>query len=131
MKVKKVIDQLQHYIDNYGEDVEVDFKMVAPENICDDDSMDIDINFEGEIGTSLLPEKVEIGFTYDDKKDWSHDWKSQLESEEQMKLTKKEKDFLINWLSDDLDIQIYESNFKKNLTLVKLLKSILKKIKGE
>jgi len=48
-----------------------------------------------------------------------------------MKLTKKEKDFLINWLSDDLDIQIYESNFKKNLTLVKLLKSILKKIKGE
>ena len=48
-----------------------------------------------------------------------------------MKLNKKEKDFLINWLSDDLDIQIYESNFKKNLTLVKLLKSILKKIKGE
>ena len=82
MKVKKVIDQLQHYIDNYGEDVEVDFKIVAPGNICDDDSMDIDINFEGEIGTSLLPEKVEIGFNYDDKKDWSHNWKLQLESEE-------------------------------------------------
>ena len=48
-----------------------------------------------------------------------------------MKLTKKEKDFLINWLSDDLDIQIYESNFKKNLKLFKILKSILKKIKGE
>jgi hypothetical protein len=48
-----------------------------------------------------------------------------------MKLTKKEKDFLINWLSDDLDIQIYKSNFEKNLTLVKLLKSILKKIKEE
>ena len=48
-----------------------------------------------------------------------------------MKLNKKEKDFLINWLSDDLDIQIYKSNFEKNLTLVKLLKSILKKIKGE
>ena len=81
MKIKKVIDQLQHYVDNYGEDVEVDFKMVAPENICDDDSMDIDINFEGEIGTSLLPEKVEIGFSYDDKKDWSHNWKAQLESD--------------------------------------------------
>ena len=38
MKIKKVIDQLQHYVDNYGEDVEVDFKMVAPENICDDDT---------------------------------------------------------------------------------------------
>ena len=82
MKVKKIIDQLQKYVNDYGENVEVDFKMVAPENICDDDSMDIDINFEGEIGTSLLPEKVEIGFTYDDKKDWSHNWKSQLESEE-------------------------------------------------
>ena len=37
--------------------------------------MDIDINFEGEIGTYLLPEKVEIGLIYDDKKDWSNDWK--------------------------------------------------------
>jgi len=87
MKVKKVIDELQHYIDNYGKDVEVDFKMVAPENICDDDSMDIDINFRGEIGTSRLlgdvvPPVVEIGFIYDDKKDWSNDWKAQLESEE-------------------------------------------------
>jgi len=75
MKVKQVIKQLQHYVNEYGDDVEVDFKMVAPENICEDDSMDIDINFEGEIGTSLLPEKVEIGFSYDDKKDWSNDWK--------------------------------------------------------
>ena len=24
MKIKKVIEQLQHYVDNYGEDVEVD-----------------------------------------------------------------------------------------------------------
>jgi len=47
-----------------------------------------------------------------------------------MQLNKKEKEFLIDWLSDDLDIQIYKSNFEKNLTLVKLLKSILKKIKG-
>ena len=81
MKVIKVIEQLQHYVDNYGKNVEVDFKMVAPENVCDDDTMDIDINFKGEIGTSLLPEKVEIGFSYDDKKDWSYNWKSQLESE--------------------------------------------------
>ena len=55
MKVKQVIKQLQHYVNEYGDDVEVDFKMVAPETICEDDSMDIDINFEGEIGTSLLP----------------------------------------------------------------------------
>ena len=79
MKVKQVIKELQIYIDNYGDDVEVDFKMVAPENICHDDSMDIDINFEGEIGTSLLPEKVEIGFSYEDKKDWSDDWKKNEE----------------------------------------------------
>ena len=79
MKVIKVIKELQHYVNEYGDDVEVDFKMVAPENICDDDSMDIDINFEGEIGTSLLPEKVEIGFTYENKKDWSSDWKARLD----------------------------------------------------
>ena len=42
--------------------------------------MDIDINFIGEIGTSLLPEKVEIGFGYDDEKDWSNDWKAQLKN---------------------------------------------------
>ena len=78
MKIIKVIKQLQQYVDKYGEHVEVDFKMVAPENICDDDSMDIDIDFKGEIGTSLLPEKIEIGFTYDDVKDWSNNWKAQL-----------------------------------------------------
>ena len=78
MKIIKVIKQLQQYVDKYGENVEVDFKMVAPENICDDDSMDIDIDYKGEIGTSLLPEKIEIGFTYDDVKDWSNNWKAQL-----------------------------------------------------
>ena len=77
MKVKEVIKQLQIYVNRHGNDVEVDFKMVAPENICHDDSMDININWEGEIGTSLLPEKVEIGFSYNDKKDWSHHWKAQ------------------------------------------------------
>ena len=74
MKVIKVIQQLQHYVNEYGKDVEVDFKIVAPQNISNDDTMDIDINFEGEIGSSLLPEKVEIGFSYEDKKDWSSDW---------------------------------------------------------
>ena len=78
MQIIKVIKQLQQCVDKYGENVEVDFKMVAPENICDDDSMDIDIDFKGEIGTSLLPEKIEIGFTYDDVKDWSNNWKAQL-----------------------------------------------------
>ena len=73
MKVIKVIQQLQHYVNEYGKDVEVDFKIVAPQNISNDDTMDIDINFEGEIGSSLLPEKVEIGFSYEDKKDWSSD----------------------------------------------------------
>ena len=80
MKITKVIEQLQHYVDNYGKNVEVDFKMVTPEKISNDDTMDIDINFVGEIGTSLLPEKVEIGFGYDDEKDWSNDWKAQLEN---------------------------------------------------
>jgi len=84
MKVIKVIKELQDYVDRFGDVVEVDFKMVAPENICDDDTMDIDINYYGEIGTSLLTwdtdtPKVEIGFKYDDKKDWSNDWKAQLD----------------------------------------------------
>ena len=80
MKVKQVIKELQHYVNEYGDDVEVDFKMVAPENISNDDTMDIDINFEGEIGTSLLPEKVEIGFDYSfGQKDWPSDWKAQVE----------------------------------------------------
>jgi len=81
MKVIKVIEQLQHYVDEYGKDVKVDFKMVAPERICNDDTMDIDIDFVGEIGTSLLPEKVEIGFDYSfGQKDWSSDWKAQLKN---------------------------------------------------
>ena len=47
-----------------------------------------------------------------------------------IRFTKKEKDFLIDWLSDDLDIQIRENLFEvKNLTLIKLLKSIIKKLK--
>ena len=82
MKVIKVIKELQDYVDRFGDVVEVDFKIVAPETICEDDTMDIDINYEGEIGTSLLNwdreiPVVEIGFNYNDKKDWSDDWKKE------------------------------------------------------
>ena len=83
MKITKIIKELQEYVDRFGDVVEVNFKMVAPENICDDDSMDIDINYHGEIGTSLLTwdtdtPKVEIAFKYEDVKDWSDNWKAQL-----------------------------------------------------
>jgi hypothetical protein len=82
MKIIKIIEQFQDYVDKYGEDVEVDFKMAAPEYICDDDTMDIDIDLIGEIGTSLLPEKVEIGFDYSfGQKDWSNHWKMQLKEQ--------------------------------------------------
>ena len=69
MKITKVIKELQKYVDEYGENVKVNFKMVAPETICDSDEMDIPIDYVGEIGTSLLdsfPEnpRVEIGFKY-------------------------------------------------------------------
>ena len=47
-----------------------------------------------------------------------------------VKFTKKEKELLIDWLSDDLDLQIRQNLFEaKNLTLIKLLKSIIKKLK--
>ena len=86
-KIVEVIKDLQHYVDNYGKYVEVSFVMVAPETICEDDTMDIPIDYEGEIGTSLLdrakgdkeyPPTVEIGFNYNDKKDWSSGWKKEI-----------------------------------------------------
>lgn len=84
MKIKKVIEELQHYLNNYGEDVEVNFKMLAPENVCDDDTMDINIDFIGEIGTSgllgdVVPPVVEMGFSYQNQNDWSEDWKKSLD----------------------------------------------------
>lgn len=45
-----------------------------------------------------------------------------------IKLTKKEKDFLIDWLSDDLDIQLKNYYVKEADTIVKPLKSIIKKL---
>ena len=43
-----------------------------------------------------------------------------------MKLTKKEKDFLIDWLSDDLDIE--NKNPTLNHSTINLIKSIIKKL---
>jgi len=42
-------------------------------------------------------------------------------------LTKKEKDFLINWLSDDLDLALEDETNSSKL-IIKNLKSILKKL---
>jgi len=78
MKIKKVVDELNTYIKKYGENIEVDFVMVAPETICDDDREDIHISYSGEIGTSMLDTDnptVEIGFNFDYKKDWNEEWK--------------------------------------------------------
>ena len=64
MKVIDVIKEFQKLVDENGNDLNVDFRIVAPEYVCEDDSMDISINYEGAIGTSLLSEGwVEIGFS--------------------------------------------------------------------
>ena len=47
-----------------------------------------------------------------------------------IKLTKKEKDFLISWLSDDLDLAIENKQTSSNY-LINKLKSILKKLTKE
>tara|TARA_R110000851_G_scaffold94376_1_gene205151 strand:- start:349 stop:540 length:192 start_codon:yes stop_codon:yes gene_type:complete len=45
-----------------------------------------------------------------------------------IKLTKKEKEFLVDWLSDDLDIQLKNYYVKESDTIVKPLRSIIKKL---
>ena len=45
-----------------------------------------------------------------------------------IKLTKKEKEFLVDWLSDDLDIQLKNYYVKETDTIVKPLRSIIKKL---
>jgi len=47
-----------------------------------------------------------------------------------MKLTKKEKDFLIDWLSDDLDLAIENKDTSSNY-LINKLKSVIKKLRKE
>jgi len=45
-----------------------------------------------------------------------------------IKLTKKEKEFLVDWLSDDLDIQLKNYYVKESDTIVKPLRSIINKL---
>ena len=47
-----------------------------------------------------------------------------------MKLTKKEKDFLIDWLSDDLDLAIENKDTSSNY-LINKLKSVIKKLRKD
>ena len=78
MKLKKVIKDLQYFIDLYGENIEVNFKMVPPETVCDNDNQDIAIKYYGATDTSLLEDKdpkMDIGFTFAYKADWNESWK--------------------------------------------------------
>ena len=47
-----------------------------------------------------------------------------------IELTKKEKNFLLDWLSDDLDLAIENKDTSSNY-LINKLKSIIKKIRKE
>lgn len=79
MKIKELIKQLKQYNDN----TEVVFKIIAPEEVSDDDTRDITVTWYGEIGTSLLHEKppvLEIGLQYEDEKDWSKEWKDSYDN---------------------------------------------------
>ena len=50
-----------------------------------------------------------------------------MNKEQMLHLTKKEKEFLISWLSDDLDLAIENRETSSNY-LINKLKSILKKL---
>ena len=53
--------------------------------------------------------------------------KKQKENKMKIELTKKEKNFLLDWLSDDLDLAIENKDTSSNY-LINKLKSIIKKI---
>ena len=53
--------------------------------------------------------------------------KKQKENKMKIELTKKEKNFLLDWLSDDLDLAIENKDTSSNY-LINKLKSILKKL---
>ena len=75
MKVKDIIKELKRYKD----DTEVLFKIVAPEEVAEDDTKDIEITWYGEIGTSLADHDnpaIEIGLQYEDPEDWDEEWKA-------------------------------------------------------
>lgn len=74
MTIKELINKLKQYKDN----TEVIFKIVAPEEVSDDDTKDITVNWYGEIGTSLLEHDIpviEFGFQYQNQEDWNKEWK--------------------------------------------------------
>lgn len=75
MKIKDLIKELRRYKD----DTEVIFKIIAPEEVSDDDTRDIPITWYGEIGTSLLDDAnpaIEIGLQYENSDDWDEEWKA-------------------------------------------------------
>ncbi len=75
MKIKDLIKELRRYKD----DTEVIFKIIAPEEVSDDDTRDIPITWYGEIGTSLLDDAnpaIEIGLQYENSEDWDEEWKA-------------------------------------------------------
>ena len=77
-KVKELIKELKRYKD----DTEVLFKIVAPEEVAEDDTKDIEITWYGEIGTSLLDNdepRVEIGLQYANAEDWKTEWKADFD----------------------------------------------------
>jgi hypothetical protein len=78
MKVKDIIKELKRYKD----DTEVLFKIVAPEEVAEDDTKDIEITWYGEIGTSLLDNdkpRIEIGLQYANAEDWKTEWKADFD----------------------------------------------------
>jgi hypothetical protein len=79
MKIRELIKELRQYKD----DTEVIFKIVAPEEVSDDDTRDITVKWYGEIGTSLLHERppiLEIGLQYENQEDWSKEWKENYDN---------------------------------------------------
>jgi len=75
MKIKELIKQLEKYNGN----TEVIFKIIPPEEVCDDDTRDIPLTWYGEIGTSLLDDDnpaIELGLQYENSKDWDEEWKA-------------------------------------------------------
>ena len=79
MNIRELIKELRQYKDY----TEVIFKIVAPEEVSDDDTRDITVTWYGEIGTSLLHERppiLEIGLQYENQEDWSKEWKENYDN---------------------------------------------------
>lgn len=73
MKLKKLIQKLQHILDDPDvvdrENLEVYFKLTPPESVCDNDEKDLYLTFEGACDTSVVylskedGGAVDLGFT--------------------------------------------------------------------